>query len=96
MAADSVPVLRRLDTPATGLLVGLLVMAAQVAWFFRAAAEEVGTATTAIVAPLVGGLLLAAFLWTRGARWSAGWIVALSTVWAYLGTQFAAFWPSHF
>ena len=96
MAGDTASVVRRLDNPATGLLVGLVVLATQVAWFLRAAADEVGTATSAVVAPLAGGLLLAAFLWSRTARWSAGWVVALSTVWAYLGAQFAAFWPSHF
>ena len=96
MAGDTASTLRRLDTPATGLLVGLLALTAQVACFVRAAADEVGTATTAVVGPLLGGLVLALFFWTRGARWSAGWIVALSAVWAYLGAQLAMFWPAHF
>jgi len=87
---------RRLDNPATGLLVGLLALAAQAVCFLDAAARELGNAPGAITATVAGGFVLALVLWSRGARWSAGWVLAMSSVWAYLAGQLAAFWPGRF
>ncbi len=98
MAGDSASIVRRLDNPATGLLVGLLALAGQAACFLVAVGADIGTAPVAIAGSVAGGFVLTLVLWSRGARWAAVWVAAMSSVWAYLAVVLAMtgiFWPGH-
>ena len=84
-----VSIVRRFDNPAVGLLVGFFVLAVQAAWFVRAAEIGSGSAPVAIAGSIAVGFVLTLLLWSRGARWSAVWVAALSSVWAYVAVLLA-------
>jgi hypothetical protein len=94
-----ISIVRRFDNPATGLLVGLLALIGEATAFALAADVGLGTAPVAVAGSVAAGFVLTLLLWSRGARWSAAWVAATSSVWAYLAVLLATtgmFWPARF